>query len=780
MDYAKTLKTSVEAFFSRSANEEQLSFLFCNKENIEYILSDNFDPRVRGQFVEFLRQEFLFFDGYTQLDKNLKVVEDFAYAGKDRADIRAVKQYGKDNFEVRVETSKVKQKSVGVGSSEVEAVVLEANRVRKQYLGKEDARVVIGIITSDSGTTKDVDAWFNSVKVVENLHALEVFTHKDIEKWFYACGVHYERQHWNYRVLEEFKSEISYYYHQERLQTRWIPAMVNGSLKLLVVWGCRTGKTLGSIGLMKKYAEEQGIKLRVSIVTAIPSLFKDWEDSIIKVFGKDAVQIHRHRSGKKPAKTDQHLFVLSSAQMLNPEDKEDGVDKETNRAVMYNKPFDILVYDEGHQGLTAENTFKQVVKKIKHTHRIGLTATPFRNGLLNTSIFEDRDVFDYWQQMSMKLAGHPDYQSVPERFLLTVKPSETLIRMFKDFDLLDMGANLSTIYEDPAHMQAAIAMLEEAVFNQNRLLGDSTKHKVKDIIVRANSIEGAKTLLEQLRAYTNKRTGDPLVGHLFGLATGSASDLPGVAVGKDGLSADQFKTAVSAFFDQKLPNVQRKVLIVVDQGIVGHTFETVNTTIDLTTGISLISKYQFWDRGGSRYVYADGYEKNTYYHFDLDPFRLYQMGQEMLNGKRSDRMNTTTDTEFFELLNLFEVKGGVKFDIVNQTAFKEKMDKLYATNKLSQLLPNPASLIVTDGTFGDIEVKKLKNGFGSTGFGDEEHDDDLEKSAASKRKGVTGNTRTAQANLDKSTINAVERVINVLPMIALFEEVESRMNLTSD
>lgn len=774
------LSRSVELYYSRKADDETLSFLFANQENIDYILSEEFSPRIRGQFVEFLRQEFLYFNDYTQLNKDLKVVEDFAYAGKDRADIRAVKNLG-EVTEVRVETSKVKQKSVGVGSSEVEAVVLEANRVRNQYLGDKDALVTIGIIASDAGITKDVESWFNSVKLSERLHKLDVFGAKDIKEWFYACGVHYERQLYNYRLLVEFQSDIMYYYHQERLQVRWIPTMVNGTLKLLVVWGCRTGKTLGSIGLIKKYAEEAGITLRVSIVTAIPSLFADWEDSINKVFGKDNVVIHRHRSGSVPPKTDKHLFILSSSQMLNPEDKDVGVDKETNKKVMYSKVFDVLVYDEGHQGLTAENTFKQVIKKIKHTHRIGLTATPFRNGLLNNSVFEHRDVFDYWQQMAMKQAGHPDYQSVPERFLLTVKPSEKLIRMYKDYDLLDMGANLNTIYEDQGHMNAAIAMLEETVFNQTLLLGDANKHKIKDIIVRANSIEGAKTLLNALRNYTNKMTGTGLAGHLFGLATGSASDLPGVNVGFDGLNADQFKSAVSSFFEQKIEGVFRKVLIVVDQGIVGHTFETVNTTIDLTTGISLISKYQFWDRGGSRYTFADGYEKNTYYHFDLDPFRLYTMGQEMLNGKRADRFNTTTDKEFFELLNLFEVKGGANFELVNQTAFKEKMDKLYATNKLSQLLPNTNSLIVNDGTFSDIEVSKLKNGFGSTGFGDEDNTDELEKTAASKRKGAKGaNGRKAQANLDKSTVNAIERLVNVLPMLAMFKEVDTRMNLTSN
>jgi hypothetical protein len=351
--------------------------------------------------------------------------------------------------------------------------------------------------------------------------------------------------------------------------------------------------------------------------------------------------------------------------------------------------------------------------------------------------------------------------------------------MYKQFDLIELGANLDTIYSDPSHMDAAIAMLEEAVFKQTKLLGDANKHKVKDIIIRANSIAGAETLLSALRNYINPLTAKGLDGHLFGMATGSKSDLPGVSIGLDGLSADQFKTSVDTFFKQNVTGITRRVLIVVDQGIVGHTFETVNTTIDLTTGVSLIQKYQFWDRGGTKFVYSDGYEKSTYYHFDLDPFRLYQMGQEMLDAKRADRKNPTTELQFFELLNLFEVKGGVQFNIVNQTAFKDKVNQMIATNKLSQLLPNANELICTDDVFNEYDVSKLKNGFGSTGFGDNDDDTGVDKNSSKKRVGPSkGNTRAPQANLDKSTVNAVDRLVNVLPMLAFLEEIEARNNLT--
>lgn len=782
IDFGKELKSAARNYIRRTASTEELSFLFGNRDCIDTILSAEFDPILRGQFVEFLRQEFLHFDGYTQYDKHGKVVSNFAYAGKDRADIRASKQYNDDpnNIEIRVESGKVSAKKLGVRGSDIEGTLIEAEVLRSQYLGKPSARLILGIITTDAGITKDLEIWFNSKKLQYNIHKLEVFIETDIAKWYYSLSVIYTRQDWLYRTPVDHISDVTLYYHQERLQVRWIPTMIAGSLKLLVVWGCRTGKTIGSIALMKAYADKTGKQLRICVVTAIPSLFTDWETSIKLVFGDGAV-VHRHRSGSHPPKTDKHLFVLSSSQMLNPDDKENGIDKDTNNSVIYGakNKFDVLIYDEGHQGLTAENTFKQVVKKIAHNHRIGLTATPFRNGLLNTSIFEHRDVFDYWQQMLMKEAGHPDYQNVPERFLLSVKPSEKLVRMYSQFNLLDMGANLDTIYSDSSHMNAAIAMLEEAVFAQTKLLGDANKHKIKDIIIRANSIAGAETLLNALRNYVNPLTGKGLAGHLFGMATGSKSDLPGVNIGLDGVDADKFKTSVDAFFKQNASGISRKVLIVVDQGIVGHTFETVNTTIDLTTGVSLIQKYQFWDRGGSRFAYADGYKKSTYYHFDLDPFRLYQMGQEMLDAKRADRKNLTTEVHFFELLNLFEVTGGVQFNVVNQTAFKDKINQMIATNKLSHLLPKAESLICTDDVFNDYNVSKLKNGFGSTGFGNDD-DSDIDKTSSKKRiGGAKGNARSSMTNLDKSTVNAVNRLVNVLPMLAFLEEIESRNKLTA-
>jgi hypothetical protein len=770
------IKHCVEQYIKRKATDEELSLLFGNEDAFDHIMSSSFSARLTGQFIEYLRQEYLHAEGWKQLDKYLKVVSDFKYAGKDRADIRAFKDYGEGNIEIRLETAKIRKgKSLSVSNSELEGTLLEALAVRNTYFGNPDARIIIGVL-SPGGVTSDVHAWFNGKKLQHKLDKLEVYGEEDFKKWWYYLAVIYSRQNWQYRLFTDTETTITYRYHQERLQHRWVPAMVNGKLKLLIVWGCRSGKTFGSLGLMKAFADKLDKPLRICIVTAIPSLFDDWTESIKTIFGSSAI-VHRHRSGEKPPKTNKHLIILSSSQMLNPEDPKLGVDKKTNKAVMYKENFDVLVYDEGHQGLTAETTYKQVIKKIKHTHLIGLTATPFRNGLLNDSIFEDRDVFDYWDQIRMKVMGHPDYINVPERYLIKVIPTKKTIKLFKEYDLLEMGANLNSIYEDAGQMDAAIAIIEEAVFRNTNLLGDSNKHKIKDIIIRANSVEGSKTLLTALRNYTHRLTQQGLDDHLFGLTTGEFTDLPGVPVSSK-ISSDAFKKSVTAFFKQHVEGKKRKVLIVVGQGIVGHTFETVNTTIDLTTGISLIAKYQFWERGGTSYVYPDGYGKNTYYHFDLDPFRLYEMGQEMLNTKRADKSQhkPTLEKEYFELLNLFEITGGVSCEIVNQIAFKEKMNQMISTGKLSKLIPNPNILIVTDGTFNEYGVSKLKNGFGATGFGEDDHDDDLNKSAASKRKTSSQNNRKPVANLDKSTINAVNRLSNALPMMVISREIARRRN----
>lgn len=780
------LKVLARKYIQRQSTPNELGEFFADSSNIDKIinLEEGINATIRGQFIEFLRQEYLALNGFTLYDKfGKKEKEDFHYAGSDRADIRAVWRdpENDENLEILVETSKVKGKSIGVGSSEVEGVLIEANKLVRQ-MGVKSARIILGIITLE-GVTSGLDKWYSSVKVdYPNLHDYKVYLPEDFKKWFYNLSVQYKRNSWNYRPVKVDNGypNVALWWHQERLCSRWTPKLTAEDLKLLVVWGCRTGKTIGSLSLIRNYAEEinklaeKKKNIRVAIVCSIPTLFPDWTDAIEKVFGNNAV-VHRHRSGSEPnSKEQKHLFVLSSSQMLNEEDKELGVDKETNKKVMFSKPFDILIYDEGHQGLLADNTYKQVIKKIKHKNIIGLTATPFRSGLQNDSIFQHRDVFDYWQQMAMKQSGHPDYLNAAERFLFTIKISDKAKKIFKDLDLTDFGANLASIYEDNRQMDAVIYLLNECVFSTRNLM-KTDLHRVKDIIIRADSVNGGKVLLDALRNYVDPLGQSPLKNHLFGLVTGSKSDLPGVEVGYDGVSADVFKKSVSTFFRQKTSHV-RKVLIVVDQGIVGHTFETVNTTIDLTNGESLIQKYQFWDRGGSRYVYDDGYEKNTYYHFDLNPYRLLSMGKAMRDAKRSDKETEYSEAQFFDLLNLFEIENGVNFKQINQTEFKSKIEQMLARDKLSQILPSSNLLVVNDGVFDQYQISKPKNGFGSTGFDptDDDDDDNPDKTAVSKRSKISNIKRNARQNLEPNTAHAIERVVNAIPMLAALIAIDQR------
>lgn len=778
--------TLARVYIQRNASSIQLEQLFSDSSNCNSILNlqDEVTPKIRGEFVEFLRQEFLSKNGYTLYDKyGRKEKEDFHYSGSDRADVRAVWQDPNNplNMEVLVETSKVKDKNLGVGNSEIEGTLIEANKLVRQ-LGNKDARIILGIITRQ-GVTGGIDKWYSSVQPDNpTLHGYKVYTDNDINIWFNNLAVHYKRNGWNYNApkLNQGLPTLNLWWHQERLCSRWGLRMIQEVVRLLVIWGCRTGKTIGSLSLLRNYIEnknklhDKNETLRVAIVCSIPTLFDDWINAIDKVFGDTAI-IHRHRSGTEPlVDSSKHLFILSSSQMLNEEDKELGVDKETNKRVMYNKAFDVLVYDEGHQGLLADNTYQQVIKKIKHTHLIGLTATPFRSGLQNDSVFEHRDIFDYWQQMQLKSEGHPDYINAAERFLFTVKMSPIAKKLFKDLDLTDFGANIASIYTDSRQMDAALYVLNESVFAPTMLLKDN-RHQVRDIIIRADSVAGGKILLDALRNYKDPMGKTPLKNHLFGLVTGSISDLPGVPAGYTGVDATSFKTFVSAFFNQTT-NHKRKVLIVVDQGIVGHTFETVNTTIDLTNGESLISKYQFWDRGGSRYVYPDGYEKNTYYHFDLNPFRLLGMNKAMHDSKRSDKGAGYSEEQFFDLLNWFEIEGGTTFNQINQTDFKSRIDEMLARNKLEQILPSANVLIVNDGIFDQFQITKPKNGFGSTGFDplEDDSEDGPDKSATSKKTKIKQIKRTARQNLEPNTRHAIERVVNALPMLAALMAIEER------
>jgi len=784
-----SLSTLARVFQQRKATQDQLRELFSDTTNCHSILNDKEEvtPKVRGEFVDFLRNEYLSQNGYTLYNDYGKIVnKNFHYSGSSRADVRAVKFDPEDpsNMDIYVETCKFKSsKAVGVGSSEIEGAANEARKLIRQ-LGASSARVHLGIVASDMGVTSGLDKWYSSTRQdFENLQPISVYGPDDISKWFKNLAVHYERNNWNYhpQVIETDLPIVNLMWHQERLCSRWGLRMLQEQVRLLVIWGCRTGKTYGSLALLRFYIDEYNKlhgtdkKLYVSIVCALPSLFPDWEQSIKDIFGTSAL-VHKHSSSTVPSSNkDKHRFILCSSQMLNEADPENGVDKETNKKVMYSTKFDALIYDEGHIGLTADNTYKQTVKKIKHDHLIGLTATPFRTGLLNDSIFTDRDVFDYWQQMQMKNEGHPDYLDAAERFLFVVKPTTTSLKLFKDLDLTDLGTNIKAIYKDTRHMNAALYVLNEVVLAPKNLMHNN-KHQVRDIIIRADGVPEAKILLDAMREYSHPITGKKL-NCLVGLATGELSDLPGVEAGFNGISASEFKPFVSAFFDQKTTH-DRKILILFGQGLTGHTFKSVNTTVDLSSTETLAIKYQFWDRGGTKYTYPDGYQKDAYYHFDFDVFRMLAMAKGMRDTQRADREIEYDDEVFFDLLNLFEIENGLNFVQVNQTDFKEKIDRMMAQNRLAQILPGAGDLIVNDGVFEDIDIGKLKNGFGSTAFDpagdDNDPDGDLDKTSPSKkpRLGIPVK-KSAKQNFESNTKNAVDRFVNIIPLLALLESIDN-------
>ncbi len=784
-----SLSTLARVFQQRKATPDQLRELFSDTTNCHSLLNDKEEvtPKVRGEFVDFLRNEYLSQNGYTLYNDYGKIVnKNFHYSGSSRADVRAVKFDPEDpsNMDIYVETCKFKSsKAVGVGSSEIEGAANEARKLIRQ-LGASSARVHLGIVASDMGVTSGLDKWYSSTRQdFENLQPISVYGPEDISKWFKNLAVHYERNNWNYhpQVIETDLPIVNLMWHQERLCSRWGLRMLQEQVRLLVIWGCRTGKTYGSLALLRFYIDEYNKlhgtdkKLYVSIVCALPSLFPDWEQSIKDIFGTSAL-VHKHSSSTvPPSNKDKHRFILCSSQMLNEADPENGVDKETNKKVMYSTKFDALIYDEGHIGLTADNTYKQTVKKIKHDHLIGLTATPFRTGLLNDSIFTDRDVFDYWQQMQMKNEGHPDYLDAAERFLFVVKPTTTSLKLFKDLDLTDLGTNIKAIYKDTRHMTAALYVLNEVVLAPKNLMHDN-KHQVRDIIIRADGVPEAKILLDAMREYSHPITGKKL-NCLVGLATGELSDLPGVEAGFNGISASEFKPVVSAFFDQKTTH-DRKILILFGQGLTGHTFKSVNTTVDLSSTETLAIKYQFWDRGGTKYTYPDGYQKDAYYHFDFDVFRMLAMAKGMRDTQRADKEIEYDDEVFFDLLNLFEIENGLNFVQVNQTDFKEKIDRMMAQNRLAQILPGAGDLIVNDGVFEDIDIGKLKNGFGSTAFDpagdDNDPDGDLDKTSPSKkpRLGIPVK-KSAKQNFESNTKNAVDRFVNIIPLLALLESIDN-------
>jgi len=798
----------IMAFRRRKATKQQLIDLF-DSNTIKIILSKVFNGNKehrqlaseRGKFVEFLRQEYLQkCSKYDLYDKYHKIMpQDFSYAGGDIADIRAVHidESNPDNVDILCESGKFlsQQKSGGISKLDLAQHLVEGQRL-KLYLDKPDARLTLSVIGNNGGFSNDAQAWRSANQ--QDIHDMKWYGPTEIEQWFKSVALLYERNEWS-QHFSSTSSPIAPYYHQERLCARWSQQMLYQHIRLMMAWACRTGKTYGGLLLIKKWIEEYNklngtdLKIKVAVVCYLPTLFEDWEKSIKDVFDTSAV-IHKHNSKTKPQDdSDKHLFVLSSAQMLGCElqtqeekdNKIEPIDKKINKEVMFKDEFDVLIYDEGHLGLLAEKTYKQVIKKIKHKHLIGMTATPYRPGLLDDSIFNSRDTFGYFEQLVLKRDGHPDYQDMPERHLISLVVTTQTKKLFKDLELTELGKNIKSIYTDPHHMKAMLAMLSHNVFDAPFIL-NNPKHRVKDILIRVDSsfdsVSPIKVLTEALENYQHPMTGEKLSDKfIIGAVSGGYSSLPGVTDSGTGVGAGDFKKKVDAFFEQQ-PS-KRKILVVIGQGSTGHTFKTLNTFINLSSISALSEIAQTQDRPGSKYTYQDGYVKDNYYCFDPNEDRIISIAEQLRTVDQSDKKKIYSDVSFTELLNLWQDKNGVELEQVNEDQYKRKLDEFIGKQKLKEILPSPSDIIINDKHLSEYDCSKLKNGFGNVSFEDE-NDNDNNPNTPKKKSPVnrtlinrTENKKDPKRKLDKNTQNIIERVINILPMVAgLIEINDARSN----
>jgi len=128
---------------------------------------------------------------------------------------------------------------------------------------------------------------------------------------------------------------------------------------------------------------------------------------------------------------------------------------------------------------------------------------------------------------------------------------------------------------------------------------------------------------------------------------------------------------------------------------------------------------------------------------------------------------------------LFEIEGGVLFKQINQVEFKNKIDEMLARDKLEQILPSAGTLIVNDGIFDQFNITKPKNGFGSVGFdpydSDEDEEDGPDKTATKKKSKIANMKRQAQQNLEPNTRHAIERFVNIIPMMAALKAIDDRL-----
>ena len=768
------LRNSAIRCYKRLMTPQELQ-AFCENDLKKFIAMKN-EPEA-GKLIEFFINEYYQkILGCTLFKKDFEIEsQNFVYSGHDRADLRAARILD-SVLEIIGGSSKYHSQAKGIKNSEMEGILTDIDSFRpyveNYFKNRYTSTSVTALLVSRHGTTHDYKGWVNQQQSVKPDTKFKTFVEEDLKKMVEEVAYYWGKRNYNYITedkISKFFRLDQLRYHQKRLLDRYLKA---DTLNLLIDWACRQGKTLAACMLIKHRWLNSGKNLLMKnlIISHIPTLLPQWEDAIKWVFADQDPQIHYHKSKQYPiSDPNRHLFVLSSNQMLNPEDKDQDIDKETNKQVIYSVEWDNLIYDEAHLALGTDNTLKQLVSKIKRKNFIGCSATPWTAKLMDGSLFKDVDRWTYDEALALKKKGHPDYQELVEEITLILKPDSIQMKKYKQWGIDNFGYNIESWTTDQTHLNAIIDIFNYQVFSKNYLRND-INYTLLDGIIRVGEKAHADLLADTLRNYIDPISQKKLPIEV-GVAHGDKFDLPGTLYPPDkGVGTRKWLRGVKEWLSlPKPPRIKKRVLIIVGQGHTGVTLPQINWSTDLGNTKGLMVSTQFKKRTGSSMD-----NKNFCFHFDLNPGRALA-----LHEQRRKSVESSTDTIFNNstnnpLLNLWEVTGN-NLKELSQQDIQTELNSLLAKKTLGEILPSAEGVILTTGLFDSYDVKKTKRLYTGVELTQNNNSDfDLDENNTTTKETVKSSRKQNNhtKNIDQKSKNALQHLINLLPLMVVMENLE--------
>lgn len=761
------LKTCCKKFARGERSERVLKLIFKENslEKIYHILTKS----EFGQFVETFRKEFAKRElGLKLYDKFGNVVQSIEGVGShDKGlDLRGVDE---ENNKFYAETHKMKKGIDGPGLSADESGFARAawgtSTFVDQYLegGFENYEVQFGLASFNGFSREGLK------EVKENAeYDVKVMEYDDLVRQFERLCAIFENC--DFDVTKDNIEKPTPWPHQADLKNKCRKgpntggfgsgSIRNQNFQVLLYHDCRTGKTYASLFMIEEFIGVKGEYPNI-LLLGPPSLFGDWIQSVEDILQDQPTNIVEINDGKQGVlnqiQEDCVNFILSSFEMLKIGDENKRALQELRKVEV-----DFCFTDECHQQVRTRKTREQL-KQLNQGNGVGvysnssgcrwvaLSATPHRKILVDRFGQDEIHTFGHFQKEakieSDDLTEYDDHPLLKNK-ILTIDQPEIV-----DFYDERSGLNLDLLAQDPKRLRTLVEVIYKLVYNikhECRKTGEMVM--VKDGIWRVSKQEIAEEMAECAR-------------NVF---SGTANIK---VVHSEEYDAEKSINEAEALFNRI--DATHNILIVVGQLTEGHTFETVDHTVDLTEFKSHIEVFQFMKRAGTSYQYEDR-EKGTYFSFDFSVYRTLRVIYEAITAHEEYNQDSDLDRE--DMLGLTNISQMVpvndvgRYSIVDwdNEEIREQFNNVPSIAKeiraklsdIQNLFDENSSVL--DGASyesdnGEIEFK-VDKGNGSRGG------QNLQKTKQSSGSGINGGGGSNGKNVD---FEMLKTVWSNLPMLVL-------------